>query len=395
MKISKSQTFVVGNPKPGEGGRYFVFVKLTTDDGLEGVGEVYCVPFHPTVVSRMIEDQCSRHVIGADPFKIETLWRKIYASGFTQHPDLSLGAVLSGIEMACWDIVGKAVDKPVYSLLGGRVHDRLRAYTYLYPEPGDGTDVYTDPELGAQRAADYAAQGFTAVKFDPVGPYTAFDPRQLSLEALDRAECYTRRVREAVGSSADILIGTHGQMTPSSAVRLARRLEPYDPLWFEEPTPPENPEQMAQVARATSIPIATGERLNSKYEYARVLNLEAAAILQPNLARCGGILEGKKIASMAEAYYAQLAPHLYCGPIAGAANIQLATCTPNFLVLESIKQWGGFYAELLNKPIQFDEGFVIPPEGPGLGVELNEAVALAHPYEGQALHLEMQPEPLN
>lgn len=394
MKITDVQTFVVGNPKPGEGGRYFVFVKLATSNGLVGYGEVYCVPFHPSVVARMIEDQCARHVIGADPFAIESLWRRVYSSGFTQHPDLSLGAVLSGIEMACWDIVGKAVEKPCYDLLGGQVHERLRAYTYLYPEPGDQTDVYVDADLGAQRAADYVSQGFTALKFDPVGPYSAFDPRQLSLEAMDRAERYTGKVRQAVGSAADLLVGTHGQMTPAAAIRLARRLEPHDPLWFEEPTPPELPEEMAKVARATSIPIATGERLNSKYEYARVLQHGAAAILQPNLARCGGLLEGKKIASLAEASYAQIAPHLYCGPIAGAANIQLATCTPNFLVLECIKRWGGFYAELLLNPIQFEEGYVIPPTAPGLGVELNESVALAHPYEGDALHLEMSPEPV-
>lgn len=394
MKITDAQTFVVGNPKPGEGGRYFVFVKLAASNGLVGYGEVYCVPFHPSVVARMIEDQCARHVIGADPFAIESLWRRVYSSGFTQHPDLSLGAVLSGIEMACWDIVGKAVEKPCYDLLGGQVHERLRAYTYLYPEPGDKTDVYVDADLGAQRAADYVSQGFTALKFDPVGPYSAFDPRQLSLEAMDRAERYTGKVRQAVGSAADLLVGTHGQMTPAAAIRLARRLEPHDPLWFEEPTPPELPEEMAKVARATSIPIATGERLNTKYEYARILQHGAAAILQPNLARCGGLLEGKKIASLAEASYAQIAPHLYCGPIAGAANIQLATCTPNFLVLEGIKRWDGFYAELLSNPIQFEDGYVIPPTAPGLGVELNETVALAHPYDGKALHLEMSPEPV-
>ena len=154
-------------------------------------------------------------------------------------------------------------------------------------------------------------------------------------------------MREAVGAKADLLFGTHGQFTASGAIRLAERLEPYDPLWFEEPTPPEMPEEMAKVARATSVPIATGERLTTKYEFQRVLATGAASILQMNLGRCGGILEAKKIAGMAEAHYAQIAPHLYCGPIVGAANIQLAACIPNFLILESIERWGGFHAEAL------------------------------------------------
>jgi len=237
-------------------------------------------------------------------------------------------------------------------------------------------------------------QGFTAVKFDPVGPYSAFDPRQLSLEALDHAERFARKLRAAVGHSADLLFGTHGQMTPAGAIRLARRLESTDPLWFEEPTPPDMPEEMARVAAATTIPVAAGERLTTKYEFARLLDLRAAAILQMNLGRVGGILEAKKIASMAETRYAQIAPHLYCGPIVGAANIQISTCSPNFLILESIQTWGGFHAEILKRPIQWQDGYVIPPTEPGLGVELNEAVALAHPYDGNDLHLDMYDRPV-
>ena len=394
MKITDVKTFVVGNPPPHFGGRYFVFLKLVTDGGLEGVGEVYSVPFHPRVVARMIEDLCERQVIGADPFRIERLWRLVYSSGYTQRPDTSLLGILSGVEMACWDIVGKALDRPIYELLGGRVHERLRSYSYLYPEPGDKTDVYADPDLAAERAAEYAGQGFTAVKFDPAGPYSAFDPRQPSLEALDRSETFMRKLREAVGNRCDLLFGTHGQFTAAGAIRLARRLEPYDPLWLEEPTPPELPEEMARVARQTSIPIATGERLATKYEFARVLELRAASILQMALGRVGGLLEAKKIAGMAEAHYAQIAPHLYCGPIEGAANVQIAACSPNFLILESIQTWGGFHAEILKQPIRWEDGYVIPPTGPGLGVELDEAVAAAHPYDGTLLHLEMANTPI-
>lgn len=396
MRIQELETFVVGNPPPGFGGRYFVFVKLTTDGGVTGVGEAYCLPFHPDVVTKMIEDVFTRCLEGQDPHHVESFWRRAYSSGFTQNPDLSLMGVISALEMACWDIIGKEANQPVYQLLGGQVHEKLRSYTYLYPAADDTENrVYSDPDLAAERALECVEQGFTAVKFDPAGAYTAFDGRQLSLEALNRSELFAKRIREAVGDRADLLFGTHGQMTAAGAIRLAQRLEPYDPLWFEEPVPPDSPEEMAKVARATSIPVATGERLATKYDFARYLRAESAAIWQMNLGRVGGILEAKKIAALAETAHIQIAPHLYCGPIVGAANIQLATCTPNFLILESIQRWDGFQAEILESPIQWQDGYVIPPTEPGLGVVLNEAVCRAHPYTGSQLHLEMQDTPLD
>ncbi len=394
MKITDAKTYVVGNPPPHFGGRYWIFLKLTADSEVEGFGEAYSVPFHPHVAAKMIADVCERHVIGFDPFKIERLWRIIFSSGYSQRPDLSIMAIISAVEMACWDIIGKELNKPVYELLGGQIHEKLRSYTYLYPKENDESDVYRDPELAAERAAEYVRQGFTAVKFDPVGPYTAFDPRQLSLEALERSEKYVKSVREAVGSKCDLLFGTHGQMTTSSAIRLARRLEKYDPLWLEEPVPPDNVDEMARVASSTSIPVATGERLATKYEFARLLNKQAASILQMALGRVGGILEAKKIAGMAEAHYAQIAPHLYCGPIEGAANIQLDTCSPNFLIQESIQKWDGFSAQVLKEPIQWEDGYIIPPTKPGLGVELNEDVIVKYPYSGDKLHLEMLDRPV-
>jgi galactonate dehydratase len=394
VKLRDIRTFVVGNPPPHNGGRYFVFAKLTTADGVDGIGEAYGVPFDPHLVARLLEDVFRRYLEGEDPHDIERIWRRVYSSGYSQHPDLTLMGVLSALEMACWDIIGKAAGQPVYKLLGGRVHERLRTYTYIYARPGDRTDVYQDPDLAAERAAEYLAQGFTALKFDPLGPYSAFDGRQPSLAALDRCERFMKQLRSAVGSRADLLFGTHGQMTASGAIRLARRIEPYDPLWFEEPVPPDAPEEMAQVARASRVPIAAGERLATKYDFARLLKCGGAGILQPNLGRVGGILEAKKIAALAEVQHVQIAPHLYCGPVVGAANIQLATCSPNFLILEGIERWQGLHAELLRKPIRWEEGYVIPPSEPGLGIELDEAVALAHPYSGAALHLEMTGEPV-
>ncbi|TIR86645.1 MAG: mandelate racemase/muconate lactonizing enzyme family protein, partial [Mesorhizobium sp.] len=235
---------------------------------------------------------------------------------------------------------------------------------------------------------------FNAVKLDPAGPYTAYDGHQPRLIDIDLSARMIKAIREAVGTRADILFGTHGQFTASGALRMARAIEPYDPLWFEEPVPPDMPEVMAQVARGTSIPIATGERLTTKFEFARVIENRAATILQPDLGRSGGILETKKIAAMAEAYHIQVAPHCYCGPIVGAANIQLAVTLPNFLILESLKQWDGFHATLLRKKIEWQDGNVIPSKEPGLGVELNEEVCEAHPYSGKDLHLQMMQTPL-
>jgi L-alanine-DL-glutamate epimerase-like enolase superfamily enzyme len=395
MKLDSVRVFLVANPPPGFGGRYFVFLKLKTACGIEGVGEVYAATFGPQVIASMIEDVFARRLSGRDPFQIESFWRESYGSGFTLRPDVSLMGVISGLEMACWDIIGKALEQPVYNLLGGKVHQRLRSYTYLYPGPGEGDEFYHDADRSAQRAAEYVEQGFTGLKFDPTGGFSAYDPRQPTQESLERTVRLVRQVREAVGFKADLLLGTHGQFTPTGAIRLAKQLERYDPLWFEEPVPPDMPEQMALVARGTSIPIATGERLTTKYEFARVLSSGAANILQMNLGRVGGVLEAKKIAALAEVHHAQIAPHLYCGPVVGAANIQIAACTPNLLILESIQQWGGFHADILLKPIQWEDGYVIPPTAPGLGVELNEAVALANPVApATLLHLEMIDRPL-
>ena len=400
MKLEKIETFVVANPPPRHGGRYFIFVRLTTRCGVSGVGEIYNATFGPDLCAAMARDMFERQFAGQDPHHIERLWRQSYGAGYTMRPDVTVMGVLSGLEMACWDIVGKAADQPVYQLLGGKVHERLRSYTYLYPPEGDvypdpeTPNVYNDPDLAAEAAVRAVEQGFTAVKFDPAGPYTIYDGHQPRLCDLSLSEAFCRRIRDAVGDRADLLFGTHGQFTVSGAKRMARRLEAYDPLWFEEPIPPENPADMAEVARYTAIPIATGERLCTKHEFARVLEAGAASILQMNLGRVGGILEAKKIAAMAETRQAQIAPHLYCGPVVAAANIQIGVCSPNFLILESIGRFDGPLMQFLKPSIRWEEGYVIAPTAPGLGVELNDDAIAAHPYTGKELHLTLAPAPL-
>jgi L-alanine-DL-glutamate epimerase-like enolase superfamily enzyme len=296
--------------------------------------------------------------------------------------------------MACWDICGKAVNLPITELIGGRVADRLRTYTYLYPtDPGEdiyaNRGVYSDPHVAAETAARYVQRGHTALKLDPMGGYFANDPRNPSLEGLDLAAAMVGSIRGAVGSDADILFGTHGQFTPAGALRLAHRIEPFEPLWFEEPVPPDNARAMSAVASGTRIPIAAGERLTTKYEFAPLLASGAVHIAQLNTSRAGGILESRKITAIAEAHHAQIAPHLYNGPIGAAANIAIAATAPNFLILEAILDFGGFHADLLRTPLEWSEGAVAVPTEPGLGVELNEDVARVHPYAGDVLHLEM------
>ena len=388
MKIEKVETFIVGNPPPHYGGKYFILIKITSNN-IVGWGECYAPPFHPNIVKKMIQDVSDRFVIGSDPYKIENLFRNIYSAGYNQRPDTSLMGILSGLEIACWDIIGKDLKKPIYELLGGQVRKKLRSYTYLYPRDKDNKNVYEDPDLAAERALEYVEEGFTAVKFDSVGPYTIYDPRQLSLSSLSLSEQFVSKIRKSVGNRCDILFGTHGQMTSSSAVRLAKKIEPYDPLWFEEPVPPDNIDAMALVASKTSIPIATGERLSTKYEFMKVIEKKAASIIQFNLGRVGGILEAKKISAIAEANGIQIAPHLYCGPIVAAANIQIATCVPNFLILECINKMDGFYADILIKPIQWKDGFIIPSKEPGLGIEIDENVINKYPYDENELHLQV------
>lgn len=394
MRVVSLSTHVVAVPPPHIGGMYWIFVELETACGIRGLGEIYATGFDPNALVPLIEDVFQRYLEGYDPHRIERFWRAAYSSGFTQRPDLTMMGIVSGLEIACWDIIGKAAGRPVADLLGGTVHEKLRAYTYLYPKTAAGDYDYSDPDLAAEEAVRMVEMGFTAVKFDPAGPYTQYSGHHLSLGVMERCETFCRKIRAAVGAKADILFGTHGQMVPASAIRLAKRLEPYDPLWFEEPVPPGQEAAMASVARATSIPISTGERLTTKYEFQRVLQEGAASILQMNVARVGGLLEAKKIAGMAEAFYAQIAPHLYNGPVGAAASIQLSATSPNFLIHESIIDFGGFHAEVLKTKLKVEDGYLIPSREPGLGVELNHEVIAAHtPYRGERLHLQMAADP--
>ncbi|MBO9435726.1 mandelate racemase/muconate lactonizing enzyme family protein [Ruegeria sp. R13_0] len=392
MKLQDLDIIVTAPPAPGWGGRYWILVKLTTDTGITGWGECYASSVGPDAMRHVIRDVFERHMQGENPENIELMFRRAYSSGFTQRPDLTVMGAFSGLEIACWDILGKDRDRPVYALLGGKMNDRIRAYTYLYPLPQHNlTDFWTSPEQAAEAAADAVRRGYTAVKFDPAGPYTMRGGHMPAMSDISLSVAFCKAIREAVGDKADLLFGTHGQFNTAGAIRLGQALEPYSPLWFEEPTPPDNIEDMARVARNVRIPVATGERMTTKAEFGAVLRAGAAEILQPALGRAGGIWEMKKVAAMAEVFNAQMAPHLYAGPVEWAANIHLAASIPNLLLLETIET--PFHDQLIKGSIRVEDGFVIPSTTAGLGIEVDENLARAHPYKGDGLHLQMQEEP--
>ena len=392
MKLQNLDIIVTAPPAPGWGGRYWILVKVTTDNGITGWGECYASSIGPDAMQHVIRDVFDRHMAGKNPENIELMFRRAYSSGFTQRPDLTVMGAFSGLEIACWDILGKDRDRPVYALLGGRMNDRIRAYTYLYPLPQHNlTDFWTAPDQAAECAAEMVRRGFTAVKFDPAGPYTIRGGHMPAMADITMSVAFCKAIREAVGDKADLLFGTHGQFSTAGAIRLGQALEPYSPLWFEEPTPPDMIEDMARVARNVRIPLATGERMTTKAEFGAVLRAGAAEILQPALGRAGGIWEMKKVAAMAEVFNAQMAPHLYAGPVEWAANIHLAASIPNLLLLETIET--PFHDQLIKGSIRVQDGFVTPPTAPGLGIEVDEALARAHPYTGDGLHLQMQEDP--
>ncbi|QQA42206.1 mandelate racemase/muconate lactonizing enzyme family protein [Pelagovum pacificum] len=394
MKLADLEIFVVAPPAPGWGGRYWIVPKLTTDTGVVGYGECYAASVGPEAMKAVIADVFARHMAGEEVENIELMFRRVLSSGFTQRPDLTVMGAWSGLEIACWDILGKDRDKPVHALIGGRLNERVRCYSYLYPgEDHPLPAFWNSPEMAGEAAIALVEQGYTAVKFDPAGPYTIRGGHMPALSDISRSMAFCEAVRDAVGDKADILFGTHGQFSVPGAIRMGRAIEAYDPLWYEEPVPPGDPRAMAEVARAVGVPVATGERLATAQEFADVLKAGAARILQPALGRAGGIWEGRKIAVLAEHFGAQVAPHLYAGPVEWAANLQLCAAIPNLLMAETIET--DFHSALVGGAIRVEGSYVEVSNAPGLGIEFDEELARAHPYEDEGLHLQMQEAPMS
>ena len=384
MKVTGVNTIVVEAEKPvGEekyvGGRYFLFIELLTDEGITGIGErIAGSAFSGRLEDlksqvNLVKELVGQIVLGEDPLNTELIWDKMYGTWHDlRHPSLYATPAISAIDMALWDIKGKVANLPIYQLLGGQYHKKLRAYAYM-PD----IDFDKHPEKAGEVALQLLEEGNTACKLDPFMPLHPI--RDIPLWKIEHAAKIFQSIRDAVGNRLEVAIGTHGQMPTYSAIRVAHYLEPYHPFWFEEPIMPENISEMARIAAHTNIPIATGERLVTKYEFSEVLEKQAAQILQLDVGQCGGITEAKKIAGMAEAHYAMIAPHMYCGPVVFAAAIQLDVSSPNFLIQEA--NMGPLHKKIFKEPLVFENGYITPPSGPGLGVEFDQEVLKAHQVE--------------
>ena len=354
MKITKIETFFV---KPR-----WLFLKMHTDEGIVGLGEPIVEGRARTVA--MAVKELESYLIGQDPRRIEHHWQVMYRGTFYRGGPILVSAI-SGIEQAMWDILGKSLGVPVYQLLGGACRDRIRIYAQCH---GD------TPEAVAARAKELVSQGFTALKTVLDGPVRMVDTQAF-------IESQTRRIwaiRDAIPDSVDLAIDFHGRTSPAMAIRLARAFEDCHLMFIEEPVLPENIDALVTVARSTTIPIATGERLFTRWGFREVIEKQAAAILQPDLCHAGGIGEVRKIAAMAETYYAAIAPHNPLGPISLAACLQVDACCPNFLCQEQITLGEGY----LKQPFVQTNGYIELPTGAGLGIELDEDLVAASFNDG-------------
>ncbi len=340
----------------------WLFLKVLTDEGISGYGEPILEGKAQTVEAAVRE--FFRYLEGKDPRKIEHHWQAMYRWAFYRGGPIMMSAI-SGIEQAMWDILGKHLDQPVYQLLGGPVREKIRFYSGI----GGG-----DPEQCVAEAKKKLDLSFDAVKMAPFEATRISEKPGVLKEGVDKVAA----VRSAVGDGVDIAIDCHGRLSPAMARAAAKGLEPLSPMFLEEPCLPENPKALALVARSTTIPVATGERLFTRWGFREVLERQAAAILQPDLCHCGGIMEGRKIAAMAETYYVGVAPHNPLGPISTAACLQLDACTPNFLIQEQGSLGEGY----LKRPFKIEKGYVRLPTGPGLGIEIDEDLIAAKRFDG-------------
>jgi galactonate dehydratase len=359
MRIASVEPLVVD-----VGSRNWVFVVVETDEGVRGVGEG-SLPGHPRAVAAAVEEY-REYVVGEDPARIQHLWQLMYRQPFFRSGAVTLSA-MSAIEQALWDIKGKVAGLPVYDLLGGRCHDRIKLYAN---GPGGAT-----PGEYADSARALVEQGFTAMKTGVSSPVRAVQGDGVVREAARQVET----LREAVGEDVEIAFDAHGRCTPAMAIQLARALEPYG-IWFlEEPALPENAKGLAQVARATSIPVATGERLFTKWAFREVLELGAAALLQPDLSHCGGVLEARAIAAMGEVHYCGFAPHNPLSPINTVVSAHVGMASPNFVALEICLYPPEWTKELLAEPLAIRDGWLELSGAPGWGVGLDVELCRAHP----------------
>ena len=364
MKITKLETFLVNG-----GLRNYLFVRLTTDTGLTGLGEA-TLEWQEATVQTLLHEWVEDRILGVDPFDIEKVFgdliRDQYQGGST------VLTAISGVEIACWDLIGKACGQPVYKLLGGRARERLPAYAN-----GWYGSARTPADYAA-KAREVVARGYRGMKFDPFG--TAW--KEMTREQMTEAEQVVAAVREAVGDDIDLMIEVHGRLSVGCAIEMGRRLIPYRPAWYEEPVTPHSLELLREVKQALPFPIAAGERLYMLEEFARLASLRACDVVQMDLAHCGGLGIGKKIAAMCQANDLRIAPHCSIGPVALCAALHFGWSTPQVAVQENFAEYDVPWRNDLVRgwnPIRHGE-FALP-DLPGLGLELDEAICAQHPYQ--------------
>lgn len=367
MKITDVKTFVVDCFRTN-----FVFVKVYTDSGIDGVGEATLEYKEKALVGAV--EHIKDYLVGENPLDIEKHWHNIYRDAYWRGGPVLMSA-LSAIDMALWDILGKHLNVPVYQLLGGRCNDKVRIYVN-----GWFAGAKTPQEFG-EKAKIAMERGVTAMKWDPFGKnYMTISNKDLNT-AL---EC-VGAVRDAVGDEFDLLIEAHGRFNIPTGIKIAKELEQFKPMFLEEPVPPDNLDALKAVRDKSPVAISAGERLYTRWDYKEMFEKQCADYIQPDISHAGGIMELKKLAAEAEHRYMGFAPHNPSGPVANAATLNIAACCPNFTILEIMYSDVDYRKDLTNENLEYKDGYITIPDKPGLGIEINEEECLKHPYEVHTL----------
>lgn len=370
MRITEIKTYLVGNPW-----KSWLFVRVETDDGIHGIGEGTLGQMSRTVEAAVHE--MKPLILGYEPFQTEAIVHRLTRDVFADGGQIKMCAI-SAIEIACWDIVGKALGQPVYNLLGGRCREKVRAYAngwYRCPRT---------PEDFAKKAKEVAAAGYTGMKFDPFG--VAW--RKMTRAEEDLSIDIVTAVREAVGRDVDLAIEAHARFSVETAIHVGKLLEPINPMWYEDPVPHHNPQATTEVARHLSIPIGTGESFSAKQQFVELLRDDAVSVVTLEPLNIGGILACRKIADMVDAHYGVIVPHSAQGPICTLACLQIAASTPNCFMQEYFDAFNvGWEKDILTWNPRLIDGHLELPSAPGLGADLNLDVVREHPYSGTDITL--------
>ncbi len=367
MKVTDVKTFTVDCFRTN-----WVFVKVYTDEGIDGVGEATLEYKEKALIGAV--EHIKEYLVGKNPLDIEKHFHDIYRDAYWRGGAVLMSA-LSAVETALWDILGKSLGVPVYQLLGGRVNDKVRIYVN-----GWFAGAKTPKEFG-EKAKIAVQRGVTAMKWDPFGK----NYMQISNRDLDTALECVAAVREAVGNGVDLLIEGHGRFNIPTGIKIAKELEQFKPMFFEEPTPPDSLEALKAVRDKSPVAISAGERLYTRWDYRRFFDLMPADYIQPDISHAGGIMELKKIAAEAECRYIPFAPHNPSGPVANAATLQLAANCPNFCILEIMYSDVAWRHDITNEQLEYKDGYITVPDRPGLGIDIDEEACLMHPYKPHTL----------